>query len=237
MSIIQTSADGKHRIAVRHAEYLQERAVELSFAVQAGLQSVDAETGAHVLGLSGPLESGGLAIPYPACDYVRVRMDSGGAKFMSPVDKSVPIYVPPGCPIASVESLAVVEGPVKALSLQGHGIHAIGLGGTGTCLTTDGDRRLNESWGALTVRGRRIVIVFDSNRTTNPNVARDEARLAIALERAGADVRLAALPHHPNGEAWGPDDYLAHHGVAGLQAVIAAAVPADPVKRVLEVLG
>jgi DNA polymerase-1 len=82
------------------------------------------------------------------------------------------------------------------------------------------------------VKGRIVVVLFDSNRATNPNVARDEARLAMALTRGGASVRIAELPHRADGEAWGPDDFLVTNGAAALSQVIASSVPADPLDRV-----
>lgn len=219
-----------------HVEYLAARGVTIETAIQAGLRSVDEVAAAKVLGVAGRLAHGGLAIPYPGVDYVRVRMDSGNAKFLSPAGKLVPIYIPPGCPAKGAEPITIVEGPIKALALQAQGIDAVALGGTPTCLTTDSDRRLNESWRALNLSKRVVVIVFDSNRRTNCHVARDEARLAMALERAGAEVKLANLPHRSDGEAWGPDDFLVQYGADELRKVIADAVAADPIRRVLEVL-
>src|SRR5262249_49358888 len=62
-------------------------------------------------------------------------------------------------------------------------------------------------------------------------------RLAIALEYAGANVQLAALPACENGSAQGPDDFLAVCGRKALENVIGAMVPANPIDRVKIVTG
>ncbi|WP_437723630.1 DNA polymerase [Sorangium sp. So ce861] len=221
-----------------HIAYLRERAVDPGWAASAGLRSVTAEEGAKLLGRSNPLPCAGFAIPYPnAPEYHRIQLDDrikAGTKVLAPANAEVPIYIPPGCPVDDVHvPLFVVEGPVKALALQDHGFQVIALGGTSTTLATKGgDRCLNASWDKIDLQGREVVLVFDSGRATNPSVARDEARLVWAVEKAGAKVRVAALPPKPNGKDQGPDDFLASQGAAALQAVIDVAVPANPVERV-----
>jgi len=93
-------------------------------------------------------------------------------------------------------------------------------------LTKDEEpRRLNESWRRVAIRDKTVVILLDSNRATNPSVARDEAALAIALETDGAKVTIAALPPSPGGASWGPDDFLAGRDAEALKGVIESAYP------------
>jgi DNA polymerase I-like protein with 3'-5' exonuclease and polymerase domains len=124
-----------------------------------------------------------------------------------------------------------VESPVKALALQDHGLNAVGLGGVATTLTKDG--KLNDSWKDVAVFHRDVFIVFDANRQNNVAVARAEARLVLSLETAGARVQVVALPLLDGGGDQGPDDFLAahDHDAAPLFALIAAALPGDPVER------
>ncbi|WP_437840033.1 DUF3854 domain-containing protein [Sorangium sp. So ce1153] len=124
----------------------------------------------------------------------------------------------------------VVESPGKALALQHHGWDAVGLGGVQTTLTKK-DYKLNESWNVVALFRREVVIVSDAGRAWNADVARAEARLAMALELAGAKVRLAALPPREGGGDQGPDDLLAASGNSELRKVLDAAVAADPVAR------
>ena len=223
------------QLTAEHVEYLRARAVPVNVAVKAGLRSVSAEEAGRLLGRRGPTASPGLAIPYPDISPPRwrVRLDqpANGARYLCETGLEVPIYLPP---IEGGEDrpTIIVEGPVKALALAAAGFRAVGLGGTSTTLTKDEEpRRLNESWKGAAVRNKAVVIVFDSDRTANRSVARDEAALAIALETDGAKVRVAVLPAGPDGKSWGPDDFLAGRGVEALQTVIDSAHPADPIAR------
>jgi Domain of unknown function (DUF3854) len=125
------------------------------------------------------------------------------------------------------ERLVVVESPTKAIAVAETGFHAIGLGGVNSCLTAD--HALNASWSAVALVGRPVVLLFDSDRL-RPRISRAEARLALALRDAGAQVSLAALPQ--SSEVMGPDDYLAKVGPEGLLEIVDGAVLADPAERV-----
>ncbi len=222
----------------RHAQYLAARAINITAALAAGMRSVDPAEGARLLGRGEPLPCGSLAVPYPFVDpiYTRLRLDEpiDGARFLGPGGRPVPIYLSPSLLEAPGEiPIVVVEGAIKAVALVAHGVPAMALGGTGTTLDIKaGHRRLNSSWGLINVAGRETVILFDANRRTNPNVARDEARLAVALEEAGAVVRVADLPRDVGAGEWGPDDFVAARGIDELRGVVGAAVDGDPVKRV-----
>ncbi len=229
-----------------HQDYLTARAVPLDVAAAAGLRSVTGDEAQRLLARGAPVPSDGIAIPYPGVTpaYHRIRFsdaDSVGARYLAPAGRDVPVYVPPVAvkqvlpiPASLQRVLVVVESPVKALALMAAGMEAVGLGGTGTTLTEkNGKRRLNASWSAVSVTGRDVVVCFDAGRATNPNVARDEARLALALRAAGAaSVRVASLPLLPGDEDQGPDDYIAAHGAAAIYTVLGSAVPADPVERI-----
>jgi hypothetical protein len=149
------------QILPQHQEHLMQRGIDLGYAAQLGLCSIDARTASDLLGYSA--QNGGLAIPYPnELGYYRVRLDPAPdgtypqGKFGSPKGKPVPIYKPfQGNPL----HVAIVEGPLKAASLTSAGIPAIGLGGVNTCL--DGDT-LNASWNALLCPGLVVFILFDA---------------------------------------------------------------------------
>lgn len=234
----QPGNSNAHPFEPAHVDYLMQRAVDLNWAVQAGLRSVTAEEGARLLGYEQPLSSGGLYIPYPnAPGYGRVRFDrahANGQRFITPREGEVPVYLPPHFEREGSGPIYVVEGPIKALALVDHGFNALGLGGSSTTLTK-GDHQLNQSWDVVGVTGRMMILVLDANRATNGSVARDEARLAMALELRGGKVDVAALPLSEDGQAGGPDDFLAAYGDEALRQVTDAALPADPVKRVAQV--
>ncbi|MFO0675338.1 MAG: DNA polymerase [Polyangiaceae bacterium] len=232
-----SETQASHPLTPEHEAYLTARAVPVAFALEAGLRSVDGATGASLLGFERPLESGGLAMPYPSVSppYWRIRMNDGATRYLAPAEREVPPYVPPGFDLDGTTPFVVCESPIKCLALEAAGVSAIGLGGTGTTLTTahsaDEERRLNQHWTVRT-GNRRVTVLFDANASTNPNVARDQARLAQALERAGADVFMAKLPQSPTGEAWGPDDFLASHGPQALRSVLEGALPASPARAI-----
>ncbi|MDC0740919.1 DNA polymerase [Polyangium mundeleinium] len=214
-----------------HIQYLEHRAVVPDWAAEAGLRSVSPDVGVRLLGRDQPLPCGGIAIPYPnAPGYVRIRLDEGKPRYLAPAGREVPIFIPPGCEFEGSAPLYVVESPGKALVLQDNGFNAIGLGGIYSTLTKD--HKLNDSWNVVGLVRREVVITFDAGRALNPDVARAEARLAIALEQHGAKVKVAALPLRDDGEDQGPDDFRASNGYVDLRRVLAADVPADPVERV-----
>lgn len=212
-----------------HIQYLTDRAVDPSAAFYgAGVRTVTAEEGARLVGARDPLPSPGLLVPYLLeAAYGRIRLDIDGS-WRVPAGVAVPIYPSPGCALDGDKPLFIVEGPVKALALQGHGFDAIGLGGVATTLTKD--HQLNKSWRSVSVRGRTVYVVFDAGRALNVEVARAEARLVLALEAAGAKVFVVAVPLLDGGDR-GPDDFLAAQGPEALRALIGGAVRGDPVER------
>ncbi len=220
----------------KHTKYLIDRAVPPEWAKAAGLRCVDADEGGKLLGFAGRLSSGGLYIPYTnQPGYGRVRLDhEDGARFIAPAGREVPVYLPPGFRTAGAEPVLVAEGPIKALALFECDYNALALGGTGTTFPErHGLRRPNDSWQhGVELTRRPVVVVFDAGRSINPNVARDEARAALALERAGASVSLVMLPLRVDGRDQGPDDFLAAHGRAEFHKLVLAAAPADPTHRI-----
>ncbi len=220
-------------ICPEHQAYLAERGVPLDTAVKAGLRCVGSDEGADRLGTAAPA---GLLIPYSTPDpYVRLRscaaaILAGTPKFLAPKGRAVELYIPPSADLSSPEQIVVTEGPVKALALNSAGFFAVGLGGVDTTLVQGtAEPTLAPTWDTVQVRGRRVVVLFDAGRRLNPRVARAEARLVIALERAGADVVVAELPLRGGAHDQGPDDFLAAQGLDALRPVIEAARVADPV--------
>lgn len=232
--VVTTNVLPNAAFSPHHMQVLLDRAVDPQRAADAGLRTVDAPTTAQLLGRSDVLPSGGLAIPYPGMTstYTRVRMDAGDARYLAPEGVEVPVYVPPRTDAGGTGTLLVVEAPLKALAIMSLGQDAVGLGGVSTTLEPSAPPRLNSSWCSLNLVGRDVVIVFDSNRTTNPSVAHAEARLAVALEAAGAHVTIAQLPPAAPGKNWGPDDFIVAKGTSAFFTVLDGAVPADPVARV-----
>lgn len=222
-------------ISPAHVEILEKRSIPLDVGLKAGLRSVTAEEAKAHLGFKP--SSGGLLIPYPGTEYARLRCDEGSARYLAPTGKEVPVYVATDRVRDPVETIYVVEAPLKALALSAAGFPAVGLGGVATTLAKGTPLHLlNDSWRAISPAGRRVVVCFDAGRATNIRVAQAEARLVIALEIAGAEVLVAELPLDA-GHDQGPDDFLTKMGRDALAGILGRARPADPVAHLSSLLG
>lgn len=68
--------------------------------------------------------------------------------------------------------------------------------------------RYEKTRGKITYR-RPLILAPDSNYWTKPEVAAGWWHFANAARGLGFDVRVAVVPHAPNGTSWGPDDAIA----------------------------
>ena len=233
-----------------HRAQLHASGIDDAMIEAAGLHTVRDGEIAEILGWQPRAFSwgSGLAIPFSEADggqngYARVRMDhpreikGKPARYESPKGKMNRAYFPPG--IHGVLSnpavpLLIVEGEKKALAAQANGFNCLGLVGVfgfqEKRKQTDagrkyGKRELIADLKAVAWQGRRVVIVFDSDRATNRMV-----RLAECLTAMGAQVRIGILPELPGANKTGLDDFLAAMGdnaPAELQRLIDAAEAAE----------
>jgi hypothetical protein len=77
---------------------------------------------------------------------------------------------------------------------------------------TEGWRREGKplpDWRKVALKGRKIVIVFDSDAAETPEVAKARTALAQFLAKEGARVQMVDLPEAGDGSKCGADDYLA----------------------------
>ena len=81
-------------------------------------------------------------------------------------------------------------------------------------------------WDYIPTRGRKVIIAFDSDVTSNSDVRRARAILTEHFRRKGAKVKWVTLPHKPNGDKMGVDDYLLTHSPTDLLDLVQDA-PAD----------
>lgn len=237
----------------RSIAYLSERGVPHDIAVAARLSSLSSHQIDYLLSREKHISSGGLGIPYhtypgqPEISW-RVRLDEvpdqkKSGRWRWTRDEPVRPYLPPMIPADvwqdTTVPIVVVEGPIKALAVWAAGHVCIGLAG----VDTGHDAKLSQEYRTVRLhpellarvvwRGRRVIVVFDCNRETNPMVAWGEARFCTALRHAGADVVVGSIPEMPAGKE-GPDDLLVFRGGEAFAEVLAGAVVADPVQRVRE---
>ena len=94
-------------------------------------------------------------------------------------------------------------------------------------------------WERVALNGRQVIIGFDSDVTSKPEVQAALRRLGAFLQNKGAHVDVAYLPHGERGAKQGVDDYLAAgHSVADLVALVDRPRPqpvaALPVAKLLD---
>ncbi len=185
--------------------------------------------------------SGGILMAYPGCadGFFRLRLDQPlptradghPAKYLQPRGTTPRLFIP-ALPVVERAlatpgtELWVTEGEKKALCAALHGIPCVGIGGVWNWgrrpSSTDSVIELLPDWHRVGVKGRKIVLVGDSDLAGRPpNDAAGWAlrTLARALRVAGAVwVTTLILPGATWAEALdgqsktGLDDYLALQG-------------------------
>jgi hypothetical protein len=161
-------------------------------------------------------------------------------KYESPKGAPLRVYVPPKTRAALTDPkvpLLVTEGAKKALKADQDGFACVGLSGVegwsqkrarGADDKPKGQRELLPDLAAVAWAAREVSIVYDSDISSKPDVARAERHLAAALASVGARVKLVRLPPGPDGAKVGLDDYLLAHTPDELRALVAAAQTFDP---------
>lgn len=181
------------------------------------------QTDAHALDITA--EADGYRIPYHDLDgkptgFYRIRSTSGKRNFAGKVQRySQPprtgthVHLPRFIkwrPIAGdpKKTVYITEGEKKAACAVKHHLPCIGLGGVDSW-RGDAEKELEEfMW-----EGREVVICFDSDAASNPNIRRAEAKLAEHLRGKGARVLIKRLPQGEDGSKVGIDDFIVAHGV------------------------
>lgn len=155
-------------------------------------------------------------------------------KYVQPKGEGVRLYFPAGLKAERRRRdvnlrLLVTEGEKKTLAAEAAGFACVGLSGVSCWSAKKGRKRvLHPDWDLLSLRGRHVYVVFDSDSRTNlRGVRREEKKLAQALLGAGAIVYVVRLPSGPNGEKWGLDDFLVARGAPALRQLCLEAKPQE----------
>ena len=119
------------------------------------------------------------------------------------------------------EPLVITEGELKAACAVKHGIPTVGLGGVWNWKSSKHDLKRLPWFDTVEWRGRSVYLVFDSDISSNQQVAAAEYALAHELTRSGATVYPVRLPGGVGAKV-GLDDYLLAEGVEALSALLAA---------------
>lgn len=116
--------------------------------------------------------------------------------------------------------IVITEGEKKALAACLQGVACIGLGGVWNWRQDD---ELLVELQAIEWRDRQVVICYDSDAATNPQVRVAELTLAATLQSLGADVRICRLEPTPDGAKRGMDDYISGGAVSSLLGLLGTA--------------
>lgn len=104
--------------------------------------------------------------------------------------------------------LLVTEGELKAACACDRGFLTVALGGVSVWQSSRKRVALLPPLDRFAWKGRSVMIVFDSDAASNPQVAQASVRLAKELLRLGAVPQVATLPPAINGDKQGLDDFL-----------------------------
>jgi len=164
----------------------------------------DAETGQPLRTPKGePFERIRLEKPSATCRYLSPK---GGGQFPFVLPAvHMHLVANPAAPVV------ISEGEKKALRATLAGVPTIGLTGIDCWSEGKGSRRPHSLLARYLTPGRCVVMVYDSDGTTEEKVVqfdRSAERLARAIENAGCAFRRTFVPAAPDGAKRGLDDWL-----------------------------
>jgi len=171
------------------------------------------------------VQGGGLVIPYDAT-YARVRIDHpgpDGKRYRSPVGEGknrlfVPVTLDAMILADPTCALYCTEGEFKALKMTQDGLPCVALPGVwGWKQKLHGKSFPIPDLDRIVWKGRKAVVVFDSDLAAKPTVAWAEHALIRELRSRGAEVYLLRLPDGPKGAKQGVDDFLVSEGVTAFR--------------------
>jgi hypothetical protein len=182
---------------------------------------------------------GNVALHQIRHDHPRVNKRKKPVKYETPADAKLVLSVSPAYRPLLQEAtvpLLVIEGLKKQWSIESRLDPAQPLLPVGV-IGTNGWQRYNQplpDWQALRLKGRTVLIVYDSDAVTVAEVGKARQALARFLQQAGADVFHVDLPALP-GAKCGVDDYFVQGHT--LQELLALAQETFPRPRPLLIHG
>lgn len=246
----------RNGLYARHRNELRASGISDELIKASGIRSVSGAEAKQMLNWTkdgdGDAVGPGWAIPFddpnaphdpmaPEC-YWRVKFDEPRQrdgrtiKYESPVGGSNRVYFPPGFDRSDGATLIITEGEKKSLSAMTYGSNCLGLTGcwnwqksrkrddTGRAY---GSRHLIDDLARLKWADRAVVICFDSDAAEKHTVELAQQRLAEALAKRGAHVRIARLPGGAGGHKLGLDDAFVELGVTAVRDILDAAEPPE----------
>jgi hypothetical protein len=149
-------------------------------------------------------------------------------RYMQPSGTTNEVYLPPFVKWADIASnathpIVITEGELKAAIATKLGMPTIGLGGVFCFRSSRNNQTLLPMLMEFDWEERKVIICYDSDAATNPNVTAAENMLAAELTQHGAQVFVARLNPAPDGSKMGIDDFLLSDSIDDLKLIIDAA--------------
>lgn len=210
----------------QHRRLLQNSGISEEVITERGYYTATSADELRRLGFA-PSQQRAPALVIPICDvHGRVvlhqarpdqpRERSGKpVKYETPAGKQLALDVPraaQGSLCDTAPPLWITEGSRKVDAATSIGlccIGVIGVWGWRHKPSKDGPSAPRPDWQHITLGGRRVYVVFDSDVKAKREVRRALEALHAFLSGQGAEVRLVYLPAGPDGEKVGLDDFLA----------------------------
>jgi hypothetical protein len=162
-----------------------------------------------------------------------IRKDGSAPRYETPHGSTITLDVNP-LMLEAVQrgdgDLWITEGCKKVDSLASRGEPAVGFIGVWNMAVpkTKGTIPL-PCWQHIRLRGRRVIIVFDADARTNPDVQEALRRAVMMLEGLGAIMLVVYLPAVNGDGKAGVDDYLASEAGGTVAELRMMAGPYKPV--------
>jgi hypothetical protein len=149
----------------------------------------------------------------PRTSWERKVLQTKPLRYFQPPGTGLKAYFPPVLDWRELADdprhpLLITEGEKKAASASIHGFACVGLGGVDCFASKQIDSLLLPELMEFKWENRDVVIVYDSDAYTNPNVLAASVRLGRRLFSLGASVRITSLPAAKDGSKQGVDDYI-----------------------------
>ena len=195
-------------------------------AMKIPYHAIDGKVARHAPGWPDFYRVRALRVPPPKydADGKLIRF----SKYLQPDDSGVCAYFPRVGPftwsdVASDHTyqLLVTEGEMKAAKGCREGFPTIGLGGVWNWRAQRDGLDFLPALASFVWARREVVVCFDSDAITNPDVAAALRELAEELCRRGAIPRVLTFPQ-PGDSKVGLDDFLLDHSVGELKDLIFA---------------
>jgi hypothetical protein len=110
------------------------------------------------------------------------------------------------------QSIIITEGELKAACATKYGFPTIGLGGVWSFRSGKRQTELLPELKKITWFKRKVVICFDSDADSNPDIIAARDALAFVLTAEGAKVHTGKMPCGPSGQKQGIDDFILANG-------------------------